>query len=136
MFLLDTNVISETNKSRPHGGVLAWIATVRPDDLFLSAITIAEIQAGIERTRRQDPDKAHQLERWLGRLIESSVVLSIDAATARRWAKLMDGRSRDLAEDAWLAATALTHGLTVATRNRRDFEGLGVAMVNPFDHRD
>ena len=102
------------------------------DQLFLSAVTIGEIQAGIELTREQDPAKSDQLEQWLDQVVASYGVLPMDAAAFRRWAKLKHRRSDTLIEDAMIAATAIVHRLTVATRNVRDFQGFGVALVDPF----
>lgn len=136
MFLLDTNVVSELRRTRPHGAVVAWMAAQAAHTLYLSAMTIAEIQQGIERTRDQDPNRAAELEAWLERvLLPSAQVLSMDATVCRAWAKLMHHRSDTLAEDAFIAATAQCHGLTVVTRNVRDFAALEVPVMNPFEIR-
>lgn len=103
-----------------------------PEQLFISAVTIGEIQAGIEVTREQDMQKAAQLEAWLIQVSRTYNVLSMDANTFRQWAKLMHRKSNTLIEDAMIAATALTNGLTVSTRNIRDFEALGLAAIDPF----
>jgi predicted nucleic acid-binding protein len=132
MFLLDTNVVSETRKARPHGAVLAWLGSANPAQIFIAAVTIGEIQIGIETTRRQDAAKAAEIERWLEDIATVSNVLLMDAAIFRGWAKLMHGRSDALYEDAMIAATAHVHGLTVVTRNVRDFKDLGVRTFNPF----
>lgn len=134
MYLLDTNVVSELRKTKPHGAVVAWISQQAAHTLFVSAMTIAEIQQGIERTRDQDPSRAAELERWLVELLlPSAQVLSMDTAVCRAWAKLMHRRSATLAEDAFIAATALVHGLGVVTRNTADFAALQVPFVNPFE---
>lgn len=133
MYLLDTNVVSELRRARPHGAVLAWLDGVKDEDLHLSAVTIGEIQAGIEITRDQDPRKAAEIEGWLEQVAGTYNVLSMDAKIFRSWARLMHHKSDDLIEDAMIAATALIHDLTVVTRNVRDFERLGVLTVNPFD---
>ncbi len=98
MYLLDTNVVSELRRPHPHPAVVGWIEQVAADELLLSAVTVGEIQAGIELTREQDLAKAEELE------------------------------------DAMIAATALVHRLTVVTRNVRDFDQLGVDLLNPFEH--
>jgi len=131
-YLLDTNVISELRKPKPHGGVLAWIESVPDESLFLSAVTIGEIQAGIEITREQDQVKAGEIEQWLDDLSRTHHVIDAGVSIFRRWAKLMHRRSDHHLEDALIAATALVHGLTVATRNTRDFKPFGVDLVNPF----
>jgi predicted nucleic acid-binding protein len=133
MYLLDTNVLSELGKLRPHGAVLAWVGSVSTSHLFVSAMTIAEIQSGIERTRQQDSIKAAKIETWLVQMIATSQVLSMDLEIARIWAKIMHGKSKSLAEDGWIAATAKHRDLTIATRNARDFEGFGVDVFNPFE---
>ena len=132
MYLLDTNVISELRKPRPHGAVLAWLSSVDDVQLFLSAVTIAEIQAGIEITRDQDEAKAAEIEAWLELVAGSYNVLPMDAATFRAWAKLMHHRSDTAYEDTMIAATAKLHGLTVVTRNSADFKPFGVKVLNPF----
>ena len=132
MFLLDTNVVSELRKPRPHGAVVAWIAARREPELFIAAITLAEIQTGIERTRRQDRNKADRLEEWLDELSATANVVAMTGDDFRLWARLTDRKSGVLAEDAMIAATALNRGLTVATRNVGDFATFNVPLVNPF----
>lgn len=132
MYLVDTNVVSELRRPRPNRRVIKWISDVPPEQLFISAVTIGEIQAGIEVTREQDMQKAAQLEAWLIQVSRTYNVLSMDANTFRQWAKLMHRKSNTLIEDAMIAATALTNGLTVSTRNIRDFEALGLAAIDPF----
>lgn len=133
MYLLDTNVVSELRRNKPHGRVLAWLQSVDDSQLHLSAVTLGEIQAGIELTREQDPVKAAALERWAQQLAGAYNVLPMDAASFRVWARLMHRRSNTLIEDAMIAATAVVHGLTVVTRNTREFEVFGMAVFNPFD---
>jgi predicted nucleic acid-binding protein len=133
MFLLDTNVVSELRKPRPHGAVVAWLQAVDDKQLYLSAVTLGEIQAGIELTRDQDPTKAAEIEAWLDQVAQAYNVLPMDAAVFRQWAKLMHGKSNTLYEDAMIAATASQHHLTVVTRNVADFKTLGVKILNPFD---
>ncbi len=133
MYLLDTNVVSELRRPKPHGAVLSWIAAVPADQVFLSAVTIGEIQAGIEITREQDPAKAEALEAWLDQVAASDNVLPMDAAAFREWARLKQGKPQTLLEDAMIAATATVRELTVVTLNTRDFARLGVASTNPFE---
>jgi toxin FitB len=132
VFLLDTNVVSELRRPRPHGAVLAWLAGVADQDIHLSAVTIGELQAGVEITREQDPAKAAEIEAWIDRVAETYNILPMDAPTFRRWARLMHRRSNTLIEDAMIVATAETHNLTVVTRNTGDFEILGARTINPF----
>ena len=132
MFLLDTNVISEIRKPRPHGAVIAWLKSLPVGSLYISVATFGELQAGAEKTRRIDPTKAAEIERWIDTLSGFHIVLPIDVAIARERARLMVGRSIHLCEDAMIAATARIHNLTVATRNVKDFVIFSVPVVNPF----
>ena len=132
MYLLDTNVISELRKPKPHGAVTQWIQAVPDTDLHLSAVTIGEIQAGIELTREQDGPKAAELEQWLQRVSTTFNVIPMDAATFRAWARLMHRTSNTLYEDAMIAATAKVHKLIVVTRNVKDFKPFDVKVLNPF----
>lgn len=132
MYLLDTNVVSELRKPRPHGAVVAWLESVEDSDLHLSAVTLGEIQSGIELTREQDSAKASEIEQWVDLVAASYNVLSMDAATFRVWARLMHRKSDTLYEDAMIAATATVHNLTVVTRNVGDFAHFDVKVLNPF----
>ena len=133
MYLLDTNVVSELRRIKPHGGVVNWIQSTDDSELFISAVTLAEIQAGIEITKEQDPAKAREIETWLDQVADTFQVLPMDGGVFRRWARLMHRASDTLYEDAMIAATALTHNLQVVTRNVADFKSFGVALLNPFD---
>lgn len=135
MYLLDTNVVSELRRPKPHGGVLAWFGSVAETDLHLSAVTVGEIQAGIELTREQDTAKADELSAWLDQVAQAYNVLPLDVRCCREWARLMHRRSDTLIEDAMIAATARVHQLTVVTRNVADFKAFGVALLNPFTGR-
>ena len=132
MYLLDTNVVSELRRNRPHQAVLYWIRDVPADYLHLSAVTIGEIQAGIEITRARDPAKADEIEEWLDRVLATYSVLSVDAAAFREWARLMHRKSDTLLQDAMIAAVAIVHRLTVVTRNVRDFQHFDVSILDPF----
>jgi toxin FitB len=135
-YLLDTNVVSELRRHRPHGAVIAWVASLRPEQLCLSAVTLGELQAGIEKTRGQNPTKAREIEIWVDNLARSAQVVAMDGPCFREWARLMQGKPDTLIEDGMIAATARVHGLVVATRNERDFRRLVVEMVNPFDPKE
>lgn len=133
-YLLDTNVISELRKTKPHGAVLAWIGSLRDEDIKIPAVVIGELQDGAELARRQDPAKAIELERWIDRIMATHVVLPMDGQMFRDWARLMNRRSDDLSADAMIAATARTLRLIVATRNVKDFKLFDVEVFNPFTY--
>jgi toxin FitB len=131
-YLLDTNIISEIRKPKPHGAVVTWFEGLRDEQVCLSAVTLGELQEGIERTRRQDAAKAGAIEAWVNELENSSTVLPMDARCFRETARMMAGKQENLFYDVMIAATARLHGLTVATRNEKDFRHLGVEIFNPF----
>ena len=131
-YLLDTNVISELRKPKPHGGVVSWVRSLRDDQVFISVVTLGELQRGIERVRRQDAAKAREIERWVDQLEESVHVIPMDGQCFREWARLMERKAGHLLEDGMIAATAQVRGLHVATRNEKDFAGFGVETINPF----
>ena len=133
MYLLDTNVVLELRKIKPHSAVLAWLQGVNDHDLHLCAVTIGEIQAGIEIAREQSDGKANEIEAWLNQLANNYNVLPMTAETFRIWAKLMHRQSNTVIEDAMIAACAIAHRLTVVTRNVRDFERFSMDLLNPFE---
>ena len=133
MYLLDTNVVSELRRVRPHAAVLHWLEGVPADQLFLSAVTVGEIQSGIEITREQDTPKADEIEAWLDKVVASFGVLPMDSAAFREWARLRHRKSDALIEEAMIAATARVHRLMVVTRNTRDFVPFSVDLLNPFE---
>ena len=136
MFLLDTVVLSEL-RERPkqrNRNVVRWIGAISPQEVFLSVVTIGEVERGIERQRQLDPLFAGRLADWLEATLRAygDRILAVDVAVARRWGRLsqrLGNKGLDLA----IAATALEHGLTVATRNVSDFVPTGVAVFNPFE---
>jgi predicted nucleic acid-binding protein len=131
-YLLDTNVISEIHKPRPHGAVVSWFDGLRDEQVVLSAVTLLELQEGIERTRRQDTAKAAAIETWVNELENSSFILPMDGRCFREAARMMVGTQEELFYDVMIAATARMNGLTIATRNEKDFKHLGVEIINPF----
>jgi len=134
VFLLDTNIISELRRQRPNRSVVRWIEGVPAAQLYISAVTIGEIQDGIEQIREREVYKAAEIESWLNDVQATYSVLPVDADAFREWARLMQKQSRALLEDALIAATAIVNSLTVVTRNVRDFQQLGVPVLNPFDN--
>ncbi len=132
MFLLDTNVVSELRRTKPHGAVVEWIRSTADRNLHIGAPTIGEIQNGVELARPHDAQKAAEIEAWLDIIVRDYSILPMDAEAFRLHASLMLGRSDDVYEDAMIASIAALHGLIVATRNVRDFAPFGVRTLNPF----
>lgn len=132
IFLLDSNVISELRKTRPHGAVLAWLKATRQEEIGIPAVVLGELQAGAEITRRQNPAKATELELWIDEIEQGWQIVPMDAATARQWARLLERKSKILSEDAMIAATARVHSLIVVTRNIKHFAYFDVPVLNPF----
>ena len=133
MYLLDSDVIAALRHPAPHRAVVNWVADLPANRLHISAVSIGEIQAGIEDTRARDRLEAQELEEWLLRLRCAYGVLAADAATFREWARLMHERPDAAVEDAMIVATAVVHRLTVATGNVDNFERFGVPTINPFE---
>jgi predicted nucleic acid-binding protein len=134
MYLLDTNVISELRRAKPHGAVLAWFHAVRPDEIAIPAVVIGEIQDGAEITRKQDQLKAEEIEAWLDYILANFTVLPMDGVIFREWARLMAGKPDELSGDAMIAATARIHHMVVVTRNVKDFKPFNVEVFNPFGY--
>ena len=133
MILLDTVVLSELRKARPNIGVVTYLKAQSPETVFLSAMTIGEIEAGIEKQRRLAPEFAEELSQWLA-LMElqfASSILPVTPAVAKLWGRLCV-QIGNKGIDNLIAATALTHNLLVVTRNVRDFEAVGVRVFDPF----
>ncbi len=133
MIVLDTVVLSEMRKTRPSAKVVEWLSRQRETDLYLSVVSLGEIERGIEQQRKPNPAFARELARWLETLLQlyADRLLPVSASIARRWGLLSAQLGPDGA-DLLIAATALTHGLAVATRNVRHFKATGVQVVNPF----
>jgi predicted nucleic acid-binding protein len=138
MYLLDTNVISELRKPNRSQNVVRWMSRVPADGLYLSVVTVGEIAKGIAKLRRAATESsvahADALQSWLEGLLasHSGRILDVDVAVATRWGRLCDAHPQ-LPTDMLIAATALNHGLSVATRNVDHFTVAGVPVVNPFD---
>jgi len=132
LFLLDTNVVSELRRARPHGAVVAWLNSAPKGSLRISAVTLGEIQRGVEITRERDPARAREIEIWADKLEQTFAVVPADAAVFRQHARLMRRRPNSSHEDALIAATASVYDFTLVTRNVADFEGLGVRVFDPF----
>ena len=132
-YLLDTNVISEIRKPRPNQGVLDFLATASPASVFLSALTIGELHKGVEARRRSDPEGAQIIGDWV-EIIEKDFadrIIPVDSVITRRWGILSAARSCPVI-DTLIAATALERNLILVTRNERDVEFSGVALLNPW----
>jgi predicted nucleic acid-binding protein len=140
MFLLDTNVLSELRKARAgkaDRNVTAWVRTVPGASLFLSVIVIQELEIGTLLAERRDPVKGAILRAWLDDhvlITFAERILPVDTAVARRSAALHIPNPRPI-RDGLIAATALTHGMTVVTRNEADFEPTGVPLLNPWNEQ-
>jgi len=136
-YLLDTNVVSELRKARTgrcDAGVARWIAGVEPASLFISAVTLYELERGVLLTIRRNPEQGSALRRWLTEQVETAFggrILPVGAEVARRCAMLSVPDPRPL-PDSLIAATALVHGLTVVTRNVADFAPMGAPLLNPW----
>lgn len=138
MYVIDTNVVSEFRKDeagRAHPRVAAWANSVRRDSMFLAVHTVFELETGILLMERRDPIQAGVLRRWLRERVLvgfAGRILSADEDVALRCAALHVPKTRS-ERDAWIAATALVHGMTVVTRNVADFQPMGAAVLNPWE---
>lgn len=133
MYLLDTVVVSETRKNKPHAGVMAWLSQAVDKGISICTMTVGEIQQGAENIRSKDPVFAEQIESWLETATFFQQAITLDSAVQRQWARYTYNRSPDIWQDAMIAATAKVHGLTVVTRNLRDFAAFDVPTLDPWD---
>ena len=139
-FLLDTNVISEGAKPRPDPAVMDWLTSTNEEQLFLSIISLAELRYGIERL--DDGRRKSALDLWLSEELPARFdgrLLMVDVGTTDRWGRIVaraESKGRPIgAMDAFLAAAAEQHGLTLVTRNTSDFVEIGVRLFNPWDRK-
>jgi predicted nucleic acid-binding protein len=133
MYLIDTVVLSELRKRQRHAGIVRWLHDKAVDALFLSGITIGEIERRVVRQQVKNPVFAEALRAWLDRTVETygDRILSVDTRVARRWGRL-SARIGHGGADLLIAATALENGLTIVTRNVRHFLPTGVPVEDPF----
>jgi predicted nucleic acid-binding protein len=133
MFLLDTVIVSELRKRQADRGVLGWVSVQQESQLYLSVVTLGEIERGIEKRRKADPVFADELAAWLESLVHlyADRILPVTPSVARHWGRLSAQIGHESA-DLLIAATALSHGLTVVTRNTAHFAPTGVGLINPF----
>ena len=131
MYLVDTNVVSEARRGTPQA--VGWLRSIRPDTLYLSALTLGEIMRGVELKRKSDPQAAAHLEGWLRRLRDAHAdrILPVGDAVALEWGRIAALRPRGDV-DGLIAATAVVHGLIVVTRNVADFQDAGVSVLDPW----
>ncbi len=134
MYLVDTVVLSALRRRDRHPKLVTWVARQRTGDLYLSVITIGEIERGIALQRGKNEEFARLLAKWLDQMLAvyGDRVLPVDTETAKRWGRL-SAEIGNGGADLMIAAVALTHGLSVVTRNVRHFEPTGVPIINPFD---
>jgi toxin FitB len=134
MYLIDTVVLSELRKRQRHAGIVRWLRDKAVEALFLSAITIGEIERGVLRQQIKNPTFAEALRAWLERTVETygDRILPVDTRVARRWGRL-NARIGHGGADLLIAATALEYGLTVVTRNVRHFLPTGAPVEDPFE---
>ncbi|MEP6567762.1 MAG: type II toxin-antitoxin system VapC family toxin [Mesorhizobium sp.] len=131
MYLLDTNIVSDVQRRLPKP--TAWLTSIDPGSVNLSVITIGEIERGIVKLRKADPERATRLDLWLRELRRDNTdrILAVTEDVALAWGRISAGRTRGSA-DTLIAATALVHDLILVTRNVADFDDTGVTVFNPW----
>ena len=132
MYLVDTDVLSLLRRPERNPDIGRWISGQRTTDLYMSVVSVAEIERGIARQRRRDAPFANLLAAWLDTVLSlyGNRILPVDASTARRWGRLSGDLGHD-GTDLLIAAAAIEHGLTVVTCNVRHFAPTGVPVVDP-----
>ena len=132
-YLLDTNILSEYRKSRPHPGVKEWFDGIAEQELYLSVVTLGEIRSGVEKCYQRQPEQAQALEGWLVGLkrLYHNRIIPVTEPIVDIWGRLLF-RNKAHAIDALIAATAIEHDLTIVTRNVKDFMDRDVRVLNPF----
>lgn len=136
MYLLDTNVVSETRKPNRHLSVMQWLGAQNTLQMFIPSIVFLELQRGVEITRMQDPVRAVEIERWIDLLASSTQVVNFDVAAAREYSRMRRNKLDFVSEDAMIAAIAKVNGYTVVTRNAKDFAQFGISVFNPFTSKE
>jgi predicted nucleic acid-binding protein len=135
MYLLDTNIVSETRRPSRHVGLMQWIASLMPSQLFVPSIAFLEMQRGAEITRKQDPQRAVEIERWIDMVASTSQIVDFDLAACREYSRLLRRKPDLVSEDAMIAAIAKVRGYTVVTRNVKDFLPFGVPIFDPVKNQ-
>jgi hypothetical protein len=132
-YLLDTDILSAIRRKQSDPNLEKWLHSIQSADVYLSVVTLGEVERGISQQRRNNPEFAEDLERWLDTILlkYEQRILPLSVSIARRWGKL-SGELGHTSADLMIAATALEHNLTVATRNTRHFEPTQVSLINPY----
>jgi predicted nucleic acid-binding protein len=135
LYLLDTQLLLEARRRQPDPALAAWLRATPVAAIHVAASSLGELQAVVERIRLQQPQAADAIEGWLDRLAATATVLPMDADCCRHWVRLIEGKAASQIADSMVAATALVHGLTVATRRVEDFLAFGAPAVDPIGSR-
>ncbi|MFT9000027.1 MAG: type II toxin-antitoxin system VapC family toxin [Acetobacter syzygii] len=135
-YLLDTNILSETRRSRADKKVMNFLASLNPESLYTSVLTVGELRKGVAVRCRTDPETGASLGAWVDALEHSFAdrIIPIDISISRLWGELSSGRTRPVV-DTLIAATAMTRGMILVTRNEGDVKGLDLEVINPWRSR-